>query len=218
MDGQAIKSGIIFVRERMTPDRQVIKSRKGACQSDTNSIASLVRSRASYRRDRSIDRSIDPNPRSTDPSSPRLRHLSAWRNHRHLLPVLSRQDNLLPRSNRSTIISRPSACRQRISTEGTGQPRNTVRDIYSSRRISSDRICEPRRSWRCLATRRSHREERIADRRTRKTNRLPIYLLGWFSMMYAVEGILALRYRKIFGSVFMARYYDEYSMNCYFSI
>lgn len=27
-------------------------------------------------------------------------------------------------------------------------------------------------------------------------------------MMYAVEGILALRYRKIFGSVFMARYYD----------
>lgn len=52
----------------MTPGRQVIKSRKGACQSDTNSIASLVGSRASYRRDRSIDRSIDPNPRSIVPS------------------------------------------------------------------------------------------------------------------------------------------------------
>lgn len=125
--------------------------------------------------DRSIDRSEPSFHRSIVPSiaSPKRR-----RNHRHLLSVLSRQDNLLPRSNRSTIISRPSACRQRISTEGTGQPRNTVRDIYSSRRISSDRICEPRRSWRCLATRRSHREERIADRRTRKTNRLPIYLPG----------------------------------------
>lgn len=178
MDGQAIKSGIIFVRERMTPDRQVIKSQKGACQFDTNSIASLVRSRASYRRDRSIERSIDPNPCSTDPSSPGLRHLSAEE-------IIA---TFYPCSPGKTIYCHDQTARQlslvRPPVDRGSRQRELasletfVRDIYSSRRISSDRICEPRRSWRCLPTRRSHREERIADRRTRKTNRLFIYLLG----------------------------------------
>lgn len=80
---------------------------------------------------RSIDRS---DPRPLDPSSlpPSIASPKRGRrNHRHLLSVCSRTDNLLARSTRSTIISRPSVCRQRISTEGTGQPRKTVRDIYS---------------------------------------------------------------------------------------
>lgn len=115
----------------MTPDRQVIKSQRRDERVRPIQIRlrhSLVRGRRIGLIDRSIDRS---DPRPNDPPPPIASPKRGPRNHRHLLSVLSSTDNLLARSTRSTIISRLSVCRQRISTEGTGQPRKTVRDIYS---------------------------------------------------------------------------------------
>ena len=133
----------------MTPDRQVIKSPSHGrtCQSEWCEFDCVIPSFVGAVSAKSIDRSIDltlvrgsaalaiasPKRRTKKSSAPSIRDLGraiCWHDRR------ARQLSL-----------RPSVCRQRISTEGrTGQASKDRSGYLFLGRISSDRICEPRRS------------------------------------------------------------------------